>query len=105
MARKKPPTAAEAYDKLSPDEAAEVFGTGNEAFMRDIVDACRRHQLYAVTVCAFTREAGVLAFSTGTDPEWREMARRLAVKVGEDVGAMMGQTPHVSGPRNLRRPS
>jgi hypothetical protein len=76
--------------EISPDDAAAFYGKANEALMADISAAAKLHGLHAIAVCAFTRDAGVLTFSTGNDGDWREMARALALKMGVDLSEMLG---------------
>jgi len=88
---------------LTPEEGAAFYGRANEALMTDIAAAAKTHGLRAISVVAFTRDVGVLTFSTGADDEWREIARSLALKMGVDLGEMFDTKPRVVGPTKVRR--
>lgn len=88
---------------LSHDEGVAMYGKANEALMADIAAAAKTHGLRAISVCAFTRDVGVLTFSTGSDAEWREMARALALKMGVDLSEMLNADIKVHGPGKVRR--
>lgn len=89
---------------LSPEETVAMVGGDTQALMNDIVVSCKRHGVAAISVCAFTDQAGALTFSTGSDPEWRELARMLALRMGNELGQLLNVEPRISGPFKIQGP-